>query len=87
MSQEIESIPIREFRENLQKYTTENPVPIAVTSEGTTLGYYIPAPTQGENNNLESLREAVIKLGFLLREKGMTEDDIIVDFQELKKAN
>ncbi|MGI0483426.1 hypothetical protein ACN4EE_21920 [Geminocystis sp. CENA526] len=34
---------------------------------------------------IESLKKAVIKLSQILAEKNLTEDDIVADFQELKK--
>ncbi len=79
----IESVGIREFRAHLYKYTRENQEPIALTSHGETIGYYIPA--QPQKKDIESLRQAITKLSNMLAEKGLSEDDIVADFQELRK--
>jgi PHD/YefM family antitoxin component YafN of YafNO toxin-antitoxin module len=82
---EIASIGISEFRENLYKYTKENQEPLALTNHGETIGYYIPTQPQPQKKELESLRQAVTKLSNMLAEKGLSEDDIVADFQELRK--
>ncbi len=80
----IESVGVREFRDHLHKYTKENREPIALTSHGETIGYYIPARQKPEKKEIESLQEAVAKLSQMLTEKGLSEDDIVADFQELR---
>jgi PHD/YefM family antitoxin component YafN of YafNO toxin-antitoxin module len=45
----IQSVAIREFRANLHKYTRQASDPIAITSHGEAIGYYVPvrlAPEQ-----------------------------------------
>lgn len=81
----IKSVGIREFRANLYRYTKENQEPLALTSHGETIGYYIPAGVQREKKDIESLRQAVTKLSDILAEKEITEDDIVADFKELRK--
>jgi len=71
----------------LYKYTRENQEPIALTNHGETIGYYIPAQSQSQKKDLESLRQAVTKLSNMLAETGLTEDDIATDFQELRKQS
>ncbi|MGB5596765.1 MAG: prevent-host-death family protein [Crocosphaera sp.] len=83
----IESVGMREFRAHLYKYTRENQEPIALTSHGETIGYYIPAQPQSHKKEIESLREAVTKLSNMLAEKGLSEDDIVADFQTFKKPS
>lgn len=82
----LQSIGMREFREHLYKYTKQNKEPLALTSHGETIGYYIPAGTTPEEKDLESLRNAVTKLSTMLAEKGLSEDDIVADFQELRNS-
>lgn len=48
----ITSVGIREFRYHLYKYTKENQEPIALTSHGETIGYYIPAQPQPQKKRL-----------------------------------
>ena len=81
----IESVAIHQFRDHLDSYTRENQDPIALTEGGETIGYYIP--TQPQKKDIESLRQAVTKLSNMLAEKGLTEDDIVTDFQELRKQS
>lgn len=81
----MQSIGIQEFRANLHKYTRQNQEPIALTSHGETLGYFILAQLSPQKKDLESLRQAVTKLSTMLAEKGLNEDDIVADFQELRK--
>ncbi|TRV28767.1 MAG: prevent-host-death family protein [Microcystis wesenbergii Mw_MB_S_20031200_S109D] len=83
----IQSVGIREFRDHLYKYARENQEPIALINNGETIGYYIPARSQSQKKDLESLRQAVTKLSNMLAETGLTEDDIATDFQELRKQS
>lgn len=83
----IKSVGIREFRAHLYKYTKENQETIALTNHGETIGYYIPAHPQPQKKEIESLRQAVTKLSNMLAEKGLSEDDIVADFQELRKQS
>jgi len=81
----IESVEIREFRDHLYDYTRKNQEPIALKERGETIGYYIPA--QPQKKDIGSLRQSVTKLSNMLAEKGLTEDDIVTDFQELRKQS
>jgi PHD/YefM family antitoxin component YafN of YafNO toxin-antitoxin module len=81
----IESVGVREFRANFHQYTTQNQEPIALTRHGETIGYYIPAQIKPEQKDLDSLRQAITKLSQMLAEKGLSEDDLVADFQELRK--
>jgi PHD/YefM family antitoxin component YafN of YafNO toxin-antitoxin module len=80
----MQSVGMRDFRDNLHKYTKQNQEPIALTSHGETVGYYIPAQISPQKKDLESLRNAVTKLSAILAEKGLSEDDIVADFQSLR---
>lgn len=84
---EIASVGLREFRAHLYKYTKENQEPIALTSHGETIGYYIPAQPQPQKKEIESLQKAITKLSNMLLEKGLSEDDIVADFQEFRKQS
>ncbi|MGK7885681.1 MAG: prevent-host-death family protein [Crocosphaera sp.] len=84
---EIEAVGMGEFRTHLDRYTQENQEPIALTSHGETIGYYIPAQAQLHKKDIESLRKAVNKLNKMLAEKGLSEEDIVKDFQLLSQKN
>jgi antitoxin (DNA-binding transcriptional repressor) of toxin-antitoxin stability system len=81
----IKSVGIGELKNHLSKQTKEKQEPIALTDHGETIGYYIPKQPQPQKKELESLRQAVTKLSSILAEKGLSEDDVVADFQELRK--
>ncbi len=58
-----------------------------MTAHGETIGYYIPAQPQPQKKDIESLRQAITKLSNMLAEKGLSEDNIVADFQELRKQS
>jgi len=78
---EIETVGMREFRANLQKYTKHTASPIAVTSHGEAVGYYIPVRSSPKEADLKALQNAVKKMTTLLRDKGISEDEIVADFR------
>gem|GEM_PF-2492209 len=83
----IQSIGIREFRANLHRYTVENTGPIAVTSHGRHVGYYIPARPSPKQEDFEALKAARLKLAAMLEESGVTEDEIVAEFEALRKQD
>lgn len=82
---EMESIGIREFRANLHKYTAERDEPITVTSHGEPIGYYIPARPAPQAKDFEALKRAAKQISDLLKESGVSEDEIIADFQKARR--
>ena len=78
---DIETVGMREFRANLQKYTQHTASPIAVTSHGEAVGYYIPVRPSPKEVDLRALQKAAKKLTTLLQEKGVSEDEIVADFR------
>ncbi|MBE9231463.1 prevent-host-death family protein [Cuspidothrix issatschenkoi LEGE 03284] len=77
---EIQSVGIKEFRANLHKYTQQTSEPIAITSHGVPIGYYIPTQPSPQKQDLIALQEAVQKIKQLLEIKGISEDDLFNDF-------
>ena len=82
---EIQSVGIKEFRANLHKYTKQTSEPIAVTSHGVPIGYYIPTQPTPQKQDLIALQEAVQKITQLLQRQGITENELFTDFQTAKK--
>ncbi|NER23442.1 MAG: type II toxin-antitoxin system Phd/YefM family antitoxin [Symploca sp. SIO1B1] len=82
---EMQSVGIRDFRANLHKYTVENQDPIAVTSHGRHIGYYIPAKPSPKEADFEALRTASRLLEAMLKKSGVTEDEIVAEFDALRK--
>jgi PHD/YefM family antitoxin component YafN of YafNO toxin-antitoxin module len=82
---EIQSVGIKEFRANLHKYTKQTSEPIAVTSHGVPIGYYIPTQPTPQKQDLLALQEAVQKITQLLQTQGISEEELLADFQSAKK--
>jgi PHD/YefM family antitoxin component YafN of YafNO toxin-antitoxin module len=82
---EIQSVGIKEFRANLHKYTKQTSEPIAVTSHGVPIGYYIPTQPTPQKQDLLALQEAVQKITQLLQTQGISEEELFADFQSAKK--
>lgn len=70
----------REFREDLAEYL-DSPTPVAVTRHGQTVGYYIPARGKVDEEEAHALKRAVEKLGALLSEHGISEDEVVREFR------
>jgi len=85
--QRIESVGIREFRANLHKYTSGLGNPIAVTSHGERIGFYIPLKTSPQEKDFEALRQASLKFNEMLEQNGISPDEIIQRFKEERALN
>ena len=83
---EIQSVGIKEFRANLHKYTQQTSEPIAVTSHGVPIGYYIPTQPTPKTQDLIALQQAVQKISQLLQTKGISEEELFADFQKARKS-
>jgi antitoxin (DNA-binding transcriptional repressor) of toxin-antitoxin stability system len=83
---EATKVGVREFRENLSSYL-ESKKPIHVTRHGTTIGVYVPTPRPDvKKADLEALRVAGEKMQGMLRAAGVTEDELMEDFQRARKS-
>ena len=74
-------VGIREFRENLANYLLQSDKPVAITRHGDTVGYYLPARRNRSDVERARLKEAAARLQEMLLGEGITEDEIIADFQ------
>lgn len=81
----IQSVGIREFRAHLHKYMQQKQSTIAITSHGEPIGYFIPAKAAPEQRDMATLQEAARQLSALLKAKGVSEDDIVADFQHARQ--
>ena len=82
----LEKIGIREFRNNLAKYISATE-PVAVMRHGQTVGYFLPTHKKPEQAELESLKIAAEKLDRLLADKGVTEDELVKEFRQLRQEH
>jgi PHD/YefM family antitoxin component YafN of YafNO toxin-antitoxin module len=83
---ETQRVGIREFRDKLATYVLESDKPLAITRHGDTIGYYLPARRKRSEAEKEALREAGERMQQMMVASGVTEDEIIEDFQRLRKA-
>jgi PHD/YefM family antitoxin component YafN of YafNO toxin-antitoxin module len=75
-------VGIREFRDKLASYLVESDVPVAITRDGDTVGYYIPAPRKRTEVDRTTLKEAASRLQAVLAAEGISEDEILKDFKQ-----
>jgi antitoxin (DNA-binding transcriptional repressor) of toxin-antitoxin stability system len=78
-------IGIRELREKLGSYL-ESTVPIEVTRHGQTVGFYIPVPKRPGQAEREALLEAGRRMQAELARLGITEEELVADFKQWRKA-
>ncbi|MBE9259915.1 MULTISPECIES: type II toxin-antitoxin system Phd/YefM family antitoxin [Aphanizomenonaceae] len=83
---DIQSVGIKEFRANLHKYTQQTSEPIAITSHGVPIGYYIPTQPTPQKQDLMALQAAVQKIQQLLETRGISEDELLADFQNARES-
>lgn len=80
---EIEKIGIRELRKNLPKYLSGES-PLEVLRHGHTIGYYFPIQQQSKIAEITALSKIAKQLEEILKEKGISEDDVIKEFRQLR---
>ena len=83
---DIQSVGIKEFRANLHKYTQQTSEPIAITSHGVPIGYYIPTQPTPQKQDLMALQAAVQKIQQLLETRGISEDELFTDFENARES-
>jgi len=82
---EIRSVEIQEFQANLQKYEGLPRQPVAITSNGQPVGYFIPAQKSLGKDQLETLKKSQHELTKMLEDSEVTEDEIVAEFSALRK--
>ena len=80
----LKKVDVQEFRNNLAKYL-DTTSPIVVMSQGKTVGYFFPTHQEPEKAELEALKSAAAKLDTLLQEKGISEDELVNEFRQLRQ--
>lgn len=78
-------IGIREFRESLSTYLLQSQAPIAITRHGDTVGYYIPTRRKRTSEEKAASRRSHERVQKWMAEQGITEEDILQDFQQWRK--
>ena len=82
---ETQRVGIREFRDKLATYLLESDHALAITRHGDTIGYYLPTRRKRTESELEALRLAGTRMQEMMEASGVTEDEIIEDFQRWKR--
>ena len=85
MNVELLTVGMREFRAHMPQYLLA-PKPVAITRHGETVGFYIPAHHRPEKSEVEALKRAATQLDQLLLDKGVTEDELLSEFRDLRTS-
>ncbi|MEM9777453.1 MAG: type II toxin-antitoxin system prevent-host-death family antitoxin [Chloroflexota bacterium] len=83
----IQTVGIREFRAKLHKYTKENNEPIAITSHGEPIGYFIPVGKQPSERDFEALMRASEKISSMLADLDVDIDELVEDFKKSRATD
>ena len=59
---------------------------MAITRHGETVGFYIPARRKRSEADLDALRRAGEQLDAMIAAAGTTEDELVEDFKESRRA-
>jgi PHD/YefM family antitoxin component YafN of YafNO toxin-antitoxin module len=80
MAKQLVRVGVREFRDELAQYL-DSSGPVAITRHGQTVGYYIPAHREVDEQEVLALKRAVERLAGLLAERGISEDEVVREFR------
>jgi len=83
---ETQKVGIREFRDKLATYVLESESPVAITRHGDTVGFFIPTRPKRSESEKAALQEAAARWQTILDAKGISEDEVIEDFKQWRKA-
>lgn len=83
---ETAKVGIQEFRENLFSYL-EAQTPISIIRDGATVGVFVPTMPLPKRRpvDLEAFRIAGEKMQELIAAAGTSEEELIADFEELRR--
>ena len=78
------TVGVREFRKDLSDYIDQSE-PVTVTRHGRTVGLFIPVQ-RDRKAEIAAYVQAAAKANALLSELGMTEDEVLTEFEALRRA-
>jgi antitoxin (DNA-binding transcriptional repressor) of toxin-antitoxin stability system len=78
------SAGVREFRQGLSDFIDQSE-PVTVTRHGQTVGLFIPVHPD-RKAAIAAYAEAAKKATALLAELGMTEEEVVAEFDELRRG-
>ncbi|MBI3973031.1 MAG: type II toxin-antitoxin system Phd/YefM family antitoxin [Chloroflexi bacterium] len=80
MTGQLIRVGVQEFREDLAEYL-DSPVPVAITRDGQTVGYYVPARGHVDDQEVRALKRAAMQLEALLSEHDVSEEEVVREFR------
>ncbi len=78
------TVGVREFRQGLAEFIDQSE-PVTITRHGQTVGLFIPV-RRDRKADIAAYAEAAKKANALLMEWGTTEDEVVAEFDALRKA-
>ncbi len=84
MANQLVHVGVREFRDDLARYLDSEQT-VAITRNGQTVGFFVPARRRVDKAEMAALSEAVGEMERLLAEAGITEDEVVREFQAQRK--
>ncbi len=82
----IEKIGVRKFRTELPKYIYGEK-PIEVVRHGHTVGFYFPVKQETKIAEIVALQDVAKQCEELLNQKGLSVEDLVCEFEEMRKAD
>jgi hypothetical protein len=76
---DIEKIGVQEFRSELPKYI--------YLRHGHTVGFYFPVKQGIKSPDIAALQAVANQFEYLLSQKGLSEDDIVLEFHQICEAD
>jgi PHD/YefM family antitoxin component YafN of YafNO toxin-antitoxin module len=78
---ETPKVGIREFRDKLSTYLLTSETPLAITRNGDTIGYFIPARRKRSEEERAAFKEASARWQETLDAAGISEEEVVADFK------
>lgn len=78
------SVGVRQFRQGLSDFI-DQPDPVTITRHGQTVGLFIPV-RRDRSADVAAYAEAARKANALLTEWGASEDEVVAEFDELRRS-
>ena len=76
------SVGVREFRQGLAEFIDQHE-PVTITRHGQTVGLFVPVP-RDRRAELQAYAQAATKANQVLRDLGLTEDEVVSEFDSLR---
>jgi prevent-host-death family protein len=81
----METVGIREFRENLSGYL-ENSAPVAITKHGETVAFLLPAAPRMTEAEWAEFDRRTRRADEIMAEIGLSEEELVEDFQKWRAS-